>query len=57
MWLESPAPYTCSVASPKKASKLKGLKSFIAYTLIPSVSIIHCFVIIYFRAIYILQND
>lgn len=36
LWLESPAPYTCSVASPKKASKLKGLKSFIAYTLIPS---------------------
>lgn len=36
MWTQNPSPYTCSVASPKKASKLKGLKSFIAYQLIPS---------------------
>ncbi|KFM57812.1 Sorting nexin-33, partial [Stegodyphus mimosarum] len=36
MWLDSPSPYTCSVAHPNKKSKLKGLKSFIAYQLIPS---------------------
>ena len=27
--------YTCNVASPKKESKLKGLKSFIVYQLTP----------------------
>jgi len=32
-------PYKCVVASPKKESKLKGLKSFIAYQLTPTVSI------------------
>lgn len=32
-------PYKCMVASPKKESKLKGLKSFIAYQLTPTVSI------------------
>lgn len=31
--------YTCNVASPKKESKLKGLKSFIVYQLTPSVCI------------------
>ncbi|KAG8189024.1 hypothetical protein JTE90_025467 [Oedothorax gibbosus] len=36
MWLESTSPYTCTVDSPNKKSKLKGLKSFIAYQLIPS---------------------
>ncbi|GFY76134.1 sorting nexin lst-4 [Trichonephila inaurata madagascariensis] len=35
-WLESTSPYTCSVDSPNKKTKLKGLKSFIAYQLIPS---------------------
>ncbi|KAK7488820.1 hypothetical protein BaRGS_00019955 [Batillaria attramentaria] len=30
--------YTCSVASPKKESKMKGLKSYIAYQLTPSFS-------------------
>ncbi|KAL5007250.1 hypothetical protein ScPMuIL_016056 [Solemya velum] len=32
-WFPNPDPYTCTVSSPKKESKLKGLKSFIAYTL------------------------
>ena len=32
-------PYNCAIASPKKESKLKGLKSFIAYQLTPSVRI------------------
>ncbi|XP_055945160.1 sorting nexin lst-4-like isoform X1 [Argiope bruennichi] len=35
-WLESTSPYTCSVDSPNKKTKLKGLKSFIAYQLRPS---------------------
>ncbi|XP_054722825.1 sorting nexin lst-4-like, partial [Uloborus diversus] len=35
-WLDSVSPYTCSIRSPQKTSKLKGFKSFIAYTLIPS---------------------
>ncbi|XP_076116058.1 sorting nexin lst-4-like isoform X3 [Mytilus galloprovincialis] len=30
--------YTCEIKSPKKESKLKGLKSFIAYQVIPSFS-------------------
>lgn len=30
--------YQCLVASPKKESKLKGLKSFIAYQITPTVS-------------------
>ena len=37
-WLNSKPPYSCSIASPKKETKLKGLKSFIAYQLTPSVS-------------------
>ena len=36
-WLNTQPPYSCSIASPKKESKLKGLKSFIAYQLTPSV--------------------
>lgn len=35
-WDPIKQPYTVSVASPKKESKLKGLKSFIAYQLTPS---------------------
>ena len=37
-WLNVKPPYSCAVASPKKESKLKGLKSYIAYQLTPSVS-------------------
>nr|XP_014285831.1 sorting nexin lst-4 isoform X1 [Halyomorpha halys] len=36
MWNPISSPYVCIVASPKKESKLKGLKSFIAYQLTPS---------------------
>lgn len=35
-WKPNPEPYSCVVAQPKKESKLKGLKSFIAYQLTPS---------------------
>ncbi|XP_023334885.1 sorting nexin lst-4 [Eurytemora carolleeae] len=35
-WLAPTNPYSCIVASPKKDSKFKGLKSFIAYQLTPS---------------------
>lgn len=34
---EEPHGYQCIVASPKKESKLKGLKSFIAYQITPTV--------------------
>ncbi|XP_061181427.1 sorting nexin-33-like [Saccostrea echinata] len=37
-WNYPSQPYTCSIKSPKKESKLKGLKSFIAYQLTPSFS-------------------
>lgn len=37
-WLNVKPEYTCVIASPKKESKLKGLKTFIAYQLTPSVS-------------------
>ncbi|XP_022246256.1 sorting nexin lst-4-like isoform X1 [Limulus polyphemus] len=36
MWAFVSNPYTCSVTSPKKETKLKGLKSFIAYQITPS---------------------
>lgn len=35
-WKPIDSPYTVTVASPKKETKLKGLKSFIAYQLTPS---------------------
>lgn len=35
---DGPHGYQCVVASPKKESKLKGLKSFIAYQITPTVS-------------------
>ncbi|CAL1535965.1 unnamed protein product [Lymnaea stagnalis] len=38
MWLKEDSAYTCAVTSPKKESKMKGLKSFIAYQLQPSFS-------------------
>jgi hypothetical protein len=37
-WSPNPEPYVCMVASPKKETKLKGLKSYIAYQLTPTVS-------------------
>ncbi len=37
-WLNTREPYSCSIASPKKESKMHGLKSFVAYQLTPSVS-------------------
>ncbi|XP_071440227.1 sorting nexin lst-4 [Hetaerina americana] len=36
IWNAISEPYSCVVSSPKKESKLKGLKSFIAYQLTPS---------------------
>ncbi|XP_012935877.1 sorting nexin lst-4 [Aplysia californica] len=38
MWLNQDSAYTCAVTSPKKESKMKGLKSYIAYQLQPSFS-------------------
>ena len=37
-WARLDVPYTCCIKSPKKESKLKGLKSYIAYQITPSVS-------------------
>ncbi|XP_064476417.1 sorting nexin lst-4-like [Ornithodoros turicata] len=36
VWSPNKNPYLCEVSSPKKESKLKGLKSFIAYQITPS---------------------
>lgn len=46
-WTQNHSPYSVIVASPKKESKFKGMKTFIAYQLTPSfnnisVSIAHC---------------
>ena len=41
-WLNAHPSYSCVVASPKKEAKFKGLKSYIAYQLTPSVSIHLC---------------
>ena len=37
-WQTTQPPYSCVIASPKKEAKFKGLKSYIAYQLTPSVS-------------------
>ena len=37
-WDRSPDPFTTVINAPEKKSKFKGMKSFIAYNLIPSVS-------------------
>ncbi|XP_050404479.1 sorting nexin lst-4 isoform X2 [Patella vulgata] len=37
-WTPLQSPYTCTISSPKKATKMKGLKSFITYHLTPSFS-------------------
>uniref|UniRef100_T1J0K5 Uncharacterized protein n=1 Tax=Strigamia maritima TaxID=126957 RepID=T1J0K5_STRMM len=36
MWDQNPNPFYCVIASPKKESKLKGLKSYIAYQITPT---------------------
>lgn len=38
-WIPTGENYSCVVTSPKKESKLKGLKSFIVYQLTPTVNI------------------
>ncbi|PRD27858.1 UNVERIFIED_CONTAM: lst-4 [Trichonephila clavipes] len=37
-WIRSGEPYSCTVSKPKKESKLRGLKSYIAYQITPSFS-------------------
>lgn len=37
-WCSHPDLFTCVINSPEKKSKFKGMKSFIAYNIIPSVS-------------------
>lgn len=54
MWVPTGESYNCVVTSPKKESKLKGLKSFIVYQLTPTVRkkishlFLHCATIKYF---------
>ena len=38
MWEPHPKPYSVSVSNPQKKSKFKGIKSFIAYEIVTSVS-------------------
>lgn len=54
-WNPITEPYNCAVASPKKESKLKGLKSYIAYQLTSSVRM-KLFVICYFTHILKLRS-
>lgn len=42
-WRPNPHEFTCAISSPKKESKFHGMKSFIAYTVMPSVSNILAF--------------
>lgn len=37
-WVQLGPNYACTVDKPKKESKLKGLKSFIAYSVTPTIS-------------------
>ena len=39
MWEPSPNPFQCEVRDPEKKSKYRGIKSFIAYTVIPDVCV------------------
>ena len=38
MWEPSPDPFTVEVRDPEKKKKFKGMKSFTAYRVVPSVS-------------------
>ena len=38
MWEPSPEPFTVEVRDPEKKKKFKGMKSFTAYRVVPSVS-------------------
>ncbi|XP_014671659.1 PREDICTED: sorting nexin lst-4-like [Priapulus caudatus] len=40
VWAVQEHPYTCSVTSPKKDSKFRGMKSFIAYQVTPSFNMV-----------------
>lgn len=39
VWSRDPEPFACVINAPEKKSKFKGMKSFIAYSITPSVSI------------------
>lgn len=41
-WCSNPDPFTCEINSPEKKSKFKGMKSFIAYNITPSVKYWSC---------------
>ena len=43
MWKNTGTAFTCAISSPKKESKFHGMKSFIAYTITPSVSFFHVY--------------
>lgn len=38
MWEPSPEPFTVEVRDPERKKKFKGMKSFTAYRVVPSVS-------------------
>jgi len=38
MWQPIDNPFDCQITSPKKETKYRGIKSFIAYQITPSVS-------------------
>ena len=42
MWEPNPNPFQCEVKDPEKKSKYRGIKSFIAYTVIPDVRTCVC---------------
>lgn len=48
-----PQGYQCVVASPKKESKLKGLKSFIAYQITPTVCLCFTMFLMYILYLYL----
>ena len=44
MWEPHPNPYNIEVRDPEKKSKFKGIKTFTAYSIVPSVSILITYV-------------
>jgi len=41
MWEPHPNPYRIEVRDPEKKSKFKGIKTFTAYSVIPTVSVVN----------------
>ena len=42
VWKKNHTPFVCVVSEPEKKSKYKGIKSYVAYQIVPSVRSLRC---------------